>query len=90
MAVQLDGKIVAVGIQRDYGSNELNLALARYLPNGGLDPTFGTGGIVITDVSPSKPLHAMSRFNAMERFWSPEGASWCVTWGRAMKTLVRR
>ena len=54
LAVQLDGKIVAVGTQRDYGSNELNLALARYLPNGGLDPTFGTGGIVITDVSPQQ------------------------------------
>jgi uncharacterized delta-60 repeat protein len=41
LALQADGKIVAVG---DHG----NFLLARYNPDGSLDSTFGTGGIVTT------------------------------------------
>jgi uncharacterized delta-60 repeat protein len=37
-----DGKLVAAGGFGDF-------ALARYLPDGRLDPTFGVGGIVTTD-----------------------------------------
>ena len=45
VALQPDGKIVAAG------SNDFNLfALARYRVHGGLDPAFGDGGFVITDV----------------------------------------
>jgi uncharacterized delta-60 repeat protein len=44
VAIQGDGKIVAAGGR---GSN---FALARYLPDGRLDPTFGEGGKVVTDV----------------------------------------
>jgi uncharacterized delta-60 repeat protein len=40
LAVQGDGKIVAVGFS--------HFALARYLSNGKLDPTFGHGGTVLT------------------------------------------
>jgi uncharacterized delta-60 repeat protein len=40
LAVQRDGKIVAVGFS--------HFALARYLSNGNLDPTFGHGGKVLT------------------------------------------
>ena len=44
---QPDGKIVAVG----YASFSSDLvALARYLPNGSLDPSFGAGGTVSTHV----------------------------------------
>src|SRR4051794_17266877 len=39
MAVQSDGKILAIG----WGSS-INFSLVRYLPNGSLDPTFGSGG----------------------------------------------
>jgi uncharacterized delta-60 repeat protein len=43
VAIQADGKIVAAGWgERDY------LALARYTPEGRLDPSFGTGGKVLT------------------------------------------
>ncbi len=50
MAVQPDGKIVAVGTTR--GSNGLNkYALARYNPDGSLDATFGAGGKVTTVVA---------------------------------------
>jgi uncharacterized delta-60 repeat protein len=43
MVVQPDGKLVAAG-----GIGESGFILARYLPNGSLDSTFGTGGRVVT------------------------------------------
>lgn len=43
IALQADGKIVAVGLY-DYYS----FAIARYNPTGALDTSFGTGGIVTT------------------------------------------
>ena len=49
VAVQADGKIVAAG-EVD-GGGQSNFALARYLPDGTLDPTFGTGGMVTTALS---------------------------------------
>lgn len=44
IAIQPDGKIVAVGytLVSDY-----NTALARYKPNGTLDSTFGTNGVAV-------------------------------------------
>ena len=41
IAIQPDGKIVVVG------ATDQNVALARYLPDGTLDPTFGNAGTVI-------------------------------------------
>lgn len=50
MAVQPDGKIVASGTSfgPDHGDEWQSMALARYEPNGSLDPTFGSGGEVTT------------------------------------------
>ncbi len=48
VAVQADGKIVAVGQERN-GASNYNWALARYAADGALDPTFGTGGKVTTE-----------------------------------------
>ena len=47
-----DGKIIAVGaaLKPTGGHYETFFALARYQTNGTLDPTFGTGGKVTTDV----------------------------------------
>ncbi|KYC42820.1 hypothetical protein WA1_11880 [Scytonema hofmannii PCC 7110] len=45
--LQSDGKIVVVG------SANSNIAVARYSINGSLDTTFGNGGKVITDFSPT-------------------------------------
>ncbi|MEL6809736.1 MAG: T9SS type A sorting domain-containing protein [Bacteroidota bacterium] len=45
--VQNDQKILAAG---DFGGSAKDYMIARYLPNGDLDPTFGTSGIVITDL----------------------------------------
>lgn len=50
VAVQADGKLVVVGTtytDNDF-SNE-DFAIARFLPDGHLDKTFGTGGRVTTD-----------------------------------------
>jgi uncharacterized delta-60 repeat protein len=48
VAVQSDGKIVVVGYSNANGSNDL--ALVRYKGDGTLDSTFGSGGIVLTDL----------------------------------------
>src|SRR6266516_3631488 len=47
VAVQPDGKLVAVGVAKTSRSGDF--ALARYNTNGSLDATFGTGGKVTTD-----------------------------------------
>ena len=47
-ALQTDGKIVAVGEMSPGGGAPTDVALARYLPNGSLDSSFGTGGKVVT------------------------------------------
>ena len=44
VAAQSDGKIVVAG------SSNGNIFVARYLSDGSLDPTFGTNGIVTTDL----------------------------------------
>ncbi len=56
VAIQPDGKIVAGGRRDGVGSTgdpaeSPDFALARYKPNGRLDPSFGTGGRVLTDFS---------------------------------------
>lgn len=53
LAVQPDGKLVAAGATLDQEGAFVAFALARYLPNGSLDSTFGgpggTPGTVVTD-----------------------------------------
>src|SRR5262245_37359796 len=61
-ALQPDGKIVVVGLAHlelapppgrpDYPVTQTNgdVGLARFTPDGRLDPTFGTGGLVTTDL----------------------------------------
>ncbi len=46
LAVQPDGMIVAFGTSEDREGSEAEIALARYLPDGRLDPRFGAGGLV--------------------------------------------
>ncbi len=48
LALQPDGKVVVAGSSSPFVGNA-NFALARYNPDGSLDPTFGSGGTVITD-----------------------------------------
>ncbi|MEL6865469.1 MAG: T9SS type A sorting domain-containing protein [Bacteroidota bacterium] len=54
MLLQSDGKIIMIGnTERDEMFNDIDFALARVLPNGALDPSFGDGGRVITDFKES-------------------------------------
>src|SRR5438874_1895036 len=48
IAVQPDGKIVAVGSSNSSGNYDF--ALVRYNPDGSLDSGFGSGGKVLTDL----------------------------------------
>ena len=48
IAVALDGTRIVVAGDADSGTGHGDFALARYLSDGQLDPTFGTGGIVVT------------------------------------------
>jgi uncharacterized delta-60 repeat protein len=47
VVIQPDGKLVVAGRTNIAGNTVF--ALARYNPNGSLDPAFGTGGLVTTD-----------------------------------------
>jgi uncharacterized delta-60 repeat protein len=52
VALQADGKIVATGYSNFGPHTEQYLAaLARYRPDGSLDPTFGSGGKVNTSIA---------------------------------------
>jgi uncharacterized delta-60 repeat protein len=49
LALQPDGKIIAAGLARDRSTGHSDFALARYLPNGRLDASFGSNGVATTD-----------------------------------------
>src|SRR5436190_3170372 len=49
VAVQPDGKLVAVGNSSASGVFNVDFALARYTSNGAPDPVFGSGGVVLSD-----------------------------------------
>jgi uncharacterized delta-60 repeat protein len=49
-----DGRFVAVG---ETASGASSFALVRYRPDGSLDPTFGSGGKVISDIGPTLSDH---------------------------------
>ena len=50
-AVQPDGKILVAGYVTTSGSSDTNFAVVRYLSDGGLDPDFGSGGVVTVSYS---------------------------------------
>lgn len=54
LAIQSDGKIVVLGTYAPPGV--LNFQAARYTTDGNLDPAFGIGGLVTTDLSGSGSL----------------------------------
>jgi uncharacterized delta-60 repeat protein len=53
VAVQPDGKIVVAGVSKassDFAVSDYDMAVTRYLPDGTLDPDFGSDGTVVTPV----------------------------------------
>jgi uncharacterized delta-60 repeat protein len=59
VAIQPDGRIVAVGEMID-GVSNWYFGTFRYLPNGELDPSFGAGGWVDTDLGSFDFAHAVA------------------------------
>src|SRR5437899_3573299 len=57
LALQADGRIVVAGRSRVAVGDDF--ALARYNPNGSLDPSFGSGGRVLTDFGPVDEARAL-------------------------------
>jgi uncharacterized delta-60 repeat protein len=57
LVLQPDGRLVAGGYAPGYPVN--NFTLVRYEADGQLDPTFGMGGVVSTDVGGSDTIHAL-------------------------------
>jgi uncharacterized delta-60 repeat protein len=49
VAIQPDGRIVAAGASDAAGADTADVALVRYTADGSLDPSFGSGGKVLTD-----------------------------------------
>ena len=58
VVIQPDGKLVVAGRTNIAGNTVF--ALARYNANGGLDPTFGTGGLVTTDFGSTDQAFAVA------------------------------
>ena len=51
IALQHDGRIIAVGTAFANGPTDDDFAVVRYTPDGQLDPTFGEDGVVTTDLT---------------------------------------
>lgn len=51
VGIQADGRILVAGTTASGASSAF--ALVRYLPDGRLDPDFGSGGLVVTDFDPA-------------------------------------
>jgi uncharacterized delta-60 repeat protein len=59
MALQADGKIVAVGYQYG-GPGVFHFEVARYRANGRINAGFGTNGVVVTDFGSPSRAHAVA------------------------------
>jgi uncharacterized delta-60 repeat protein len=53
LTLQPDGKLIVAGNARYAGSDDLQVAIVRYHPDGRLDDDFGNGGVVTTDLTGS-------------------------------------
>jgi uncharacterized delta-60 repeat protein len=52
LAVQSDGKVIAIGGTTPSGSGDSRFLLVRFTADGNPDPTFGEGGVVETNFGP--------------------------------------
>ncbi len=86
LALQADGRIVVAGEATSDGDR--HMSLARYEPNGGLDTTFGSGGLVTTDFGdPSNDIAADVTIQADGKIVAVGGAGACLP--RCLTVLAR-
>jgi uncharacterized delta-60 repeat protein len=64
IALALDGSRIVVAGAADSGAGAGDFAVVRYLPDGQLDPTFGSGGIVVTPGPEDELIRAVIIANA--------------------------
>lgn len=60
IAIQPDGKIIAVGTTENQTTELTNIIIARFLSNGSIDNTFGINGWVTTTVVPNFNCNAIA------------------------------
>lgn len=83
LAIQADGKLVTAGSAST--ANGSDFALARYLTDGTLDPSFGSAGRVFTDFGGAKDaatalvVQAEGKLVAAGTFGSAEGADFALS-----------
>jgi uncharacterized delta-60 repeat protein len=65
IAIQPDGKVVLGGFANNYLIDGSAFVVIRYNADGSLDPTFGNGGIAITDIIPGSGLSAVDQIHAL-------------------------
>ncbi|MEW6474047.1 MAG: fibronectin type III domain-containing protein [Actinomycetota bacterium] len=78
-AVQADDKIVVAGSAYAGGRN--GFAVARFLPNGALDPEFGTDGVTLTSISSHDAPRALTL--------QPDGRILVAGWGSGGFSIAR-
>ena len=82
LALQTDGKILLAGPVGAPGTYDMGLA--RYTPDGDLDPTFGAGGLVVTAVGPgddwatSLALQPDGKILAAGAMWNGTDWDWAI------------
>ncbi len=87
LVLQPDGKLVAAGHSWNSSTRRFNFGLVRYNPDGSLDTTFGSGGMVATPVGTddniAKTLVLQPDGKLVAAGWSDDGIS------NSYSTLVR-
>jgi uncharacterized delta-60 repeat protein len=81
VAVQADGKIVVCGYGQAIDPDDSVIALLRYNADGSLDPTFGTGGRVLTSAGANSFAHSV--------LVQPDGAFVVGGYGGSTAVLLR-
>lgn len=60
VAIQSDGKVVAAGYSENVAHNGSDTTVVRYDPDGSLDTSFGTTGIVVTNVAGADRAYSLA------------------------------
>ena len=92
IAVQADGRILAAGFSDTAPGSHRHMAFVRYMPNGSLDASFGSGGKTFVDPTPGLAVDSW----ALDLLVQPDGRivgagrsiSGFSTWGGRVVRLL--